>query len=97
MISQHRKNHARTFLEHIFPEPFRDGFAEVRLLGDVEKNQCYGQRWYRSIDELVDDLDELIPLAEEKHACVAFSPALRSRKQGTKGAVLGDHNSVLRK
>ena len=89
MVTDDRLENVRTFLAHIFPEPFRDAYIEIRLLGDVEKNKCYGQHWYRTIGELVDHLDEVVSLAEDKHACVVFSPALRSKKAGTKDAVVG--------
>ncbi|MCZ6654033.1 MAG: hypothetical protein O7D91_13525 [Planctomycetota bacterium] len=89
MVTDHRREHVRMFLTHIFPESFRDAYIEIRLLSDVEKNKCYGQRWYRSVHELVDDVEDFVQLAEQHHACVAFSPALRSKKAGTKDAVVG--------
>ena len=81
-----------SFLNSIFPEFFEhDGhaFIEVRILGDQEKNVCHGQRWYPSVQELLEDFDPLNDLAMEKKACIAFSPALRKRKKGKKDSVLG--------
>ena len=86
-------DHASEFLHHIFPPPkheLGEAFIEVRVLGDAAKGKSYGQRWYQSIDELLEDLDSLHELARENKACVAFSPALRKKKTGTKDAVLGE-------
>ena len=85
-------DHASDFLHHIFPPPKQElgeAFIEVRVLGDAQKGQFYDQRWYQSTDELLDDLDSLHELARENKACVAFSPALRKKREGTRDAVLG--------
>jgi len=81
------------FLQQCFPTPLRElddkAFIEVRILGDVERHKCYGQKWYESIEALVDDLDSLNRIAAEKKACIAFSPALRKTRSGKKDAFLG--------
>ncbi len=79
------------FLNTIFPEPLNakdETYIEVRLLGDQRK-ECYGSRWYQTTEELLADTEPMKLLAQEKQACIAFSPAIRNRCEGTKDAVIG--------
>jgi hypothetical protein len=79
------------FLSALFPEWVSGqgaAYIEARIFSDQRK-ECYESRWYQSIEELMEDGESLNQIAAEKQACVAFSPALRKRKEGTKDAVWG--------
>jgi hypothetical protein len=85
------KSEILLFLNSIYPEPFSnngDAEIEMRVLGDLDK-RSYGSYWYSSIDELITELPALTEEADQNHACLAISPALRKRKSGTKDDVLG--------
>jgi hypothetical protein len=79
------------FLNSLYPDPlddYGDAFIETRVLSDQQK-KSFGSHWYSSPDALESDYCALKTTADGQHACVAFSPAIRKTRQGTKEAVLG--------
>ncbi|HRY71335.1 MAG TPA: hypothetical protein P5304_25275 [Phycisphaerae bacterium] len=85
------------FLEAVFPpshQPKVSRQLEIRIVSDnKESKQCHAQRWYDSVDQLLEDYERLIEEGDEVQGCVAFAPALRKTQSGKKNAVLG--SSVL--
>jgi len=88
-LLERSKIQAEVFLSCIFPHPFDQlGYVEIRLLDD-QNQSCQYQRWFRSIDEILNDWDEFIEMADACKLGIAFSPAIRKRKSGKKKDVHG--------
>ncbi len=78
----------KDFLTTLYPEPFDGAFVEIRILSD-QYQKCFGQHWFKSKEEIIDQFDELCAEGAKEHACVAFSPALRNGRVGNKRGVKG--------
>ncbi len=75
----------KDFLTTLYPEPFDGAFVEIRILSD-QYQKCFGQHWFKSKEEIIDQFDELCAEGAKEHACVAFSPALRNDELATNEA-----------